>query len=95
MGQTGHLVQGNKIQLVFIQPCNPTQNAYIDRLSGFLRKELLNAYVFRSITDVCKQVAKWIDDYNFQRTHESLENKTPVEMANHILENSNFEWPEK
>lgn len=69
-----------KIQMVFIQPGKPTQNAYIERLNGSLRRELLNAYVFRTISEVREQVNEWMEDYNFLRPHESLNNKTPMEM---------------
>lgn len=70
----------NKIQLVFIQPGKPTQNAYIERLNGSLRRELLNAYVFRTINEVKEQVNEWMYDYNNYRPHEALNNKTPMEM---------------
>ena len=49
----------NKIQLVFIQPGKPMQNGYIERLNGSLRRELLNAYVFRTIYEVRIQVNEW------------------------------------
>ena len=70
----------NKIQLVFIQPGKPMQNGYIERLNGSLRRELLNAYVFRTINEVKMQVDEWMHDYNFYRPHDALKNKTPMEM---------------
>jgi putative transposase len=70
-----------KIDLVFIQPGKPTQNGYIERLNGSLRRELLNAYVFRTLSEVRQEVKLWKNDYNFHRPHESLNNKTPMEIA--------------
>lgn len=85
----------NKIQLVFIQPGKPMQNGYIERLNGSLRRELLNAYVFRTINEVKMQVNEWKEDYNFHRPHDALKNKTPMEMYMKSVKNSNFEWHEK
>lgn len=71
--------KNNKVTLVFIQPGKPMQNAYIERLNGSLRRELLNAYVFKSISEVRQQVNEWVEDYNIHRPHDSLNNKTPSE----------------
>jgi putative transposase len=68
------------IQLVFIQPGKPMQNGFIERLNGSLRRELLNAYIFRTIHEVRDEVKQWKDDYNFHRPHESLNNKTPMDV---------------
>ena len=70
----------NNVQLVFIQPGKPTQNGYIERFNGSLRRELLNAYVFRTVGEVKQQVQEWMNDYNYNRPHETLKNKTPMEM---------------
>lgn len=69
----------NKIELIFIQPGEPTQNAFIERFNGTFRRDVLNAYVFKSIQEVENIVNEWIIDYNYNRPHQSLKNKTPME----------------
>lgn len=80
-----HWCKENKIQLAFIQPGEPTQNAYIERLNGSIRRELLNAYVFKSINEVRQKAEDWMLDYNTNRPHKSLNYQTPLQIK------SNFE----
>jgi putative transposase len=71
----------NKITLIFIQPGEPTQNAYIERCNGSIRRELLNAYIFKTLHEVRIKTEEWRMDYNYNRPHEALNNKTPMEYA--------------
>ena len=71
----------NKITLVFIQPGKPMQNAYVERCNGNIRKELLNAYVFTTLTEVREKAEEWMIDYNNERPHKSLGYKAPTVFA--------------
>ena len=62
----------NKITLVFIQPGKPMQNGYVERCNGNIRKELLNVYVFTSLSEVRQKAEEWMQDYNYDRPHKAL-----------------------
>jgi putative transposase len=86
----------HQIQLVFIQPGKPMQNGYVERFNGSIRRELLNAYVFRSLSEEKQMIKEYTIDYNFHRPHDSLGDKTPGQMIEETtVKVSNFEWPEK
>ena len=79
-----------KITLAFIQPGKPTQNAYVEGLNGSLRRELLNAYVFRTLDEVREKAQEWQHDYNDRRPHRSLGNQPPAHLL--PLESYSFGW---
>lgn len=65
------------IQLLFIEPGKPTQNAYIERFNGSYRREVLNAYSFRHLTEAREITQAWIKEYNETRPHAALNYLTP------------------
>lgn len=65
------------ISLQYIQPGKPTQNAYVERNNGTLRRELLNAYLFTSLKEVRIMIEDWQQDYNGHRPHKALRYLTP------------------
>jgi putative transposase len=70
----------NKVELIFIQPGKPTQNGFIERCNGNIRRELLNAYIFRSISEVNEKGEEYRLDYNYNRPHSALNYRTPMEL---------------
>lgn len=80
-----HLLQqwceDNRITLQYIQPGKPTQNAYIERKNGSIRRELLNAYIFHRLSEVREMCEIWRQDYNTERPHKSLGYLSPVVFA--------------
>ena len=73
--------ESRKINLQFIQPGRPMQNAYIERKNGSLRRELLNAYLFYSLAEVRTMTEEWRVDYNDERPHKALGYLSPQRYA--------------
>lgn len=78
----------NGVTLNYIQPGKPQQNAFIEHFNGSFRREFLDAYLFESLSQVKEMAWFWMQDYNRNRTHESL-NNLPPELYRKQLENSN------
>ena len=81
----------NGVLVDYIEPGKPNQNAYIERFNRTYRTEVLNLYLFRSLTEVREITGRWIRQYNEQRPHDALGGLPPVVYANRKLENSSFE----
>ena len=69
------------VQLDFIRPGKPVENAFIESFNGRLRDECLNVHQFTSIDDAKAKIEAWRVDYNQRRPHGSLGHLTPNEYA--------------
>jgi putative transposase len=69
------------VQLDFIRPGKPVENAFIESFNGRLRDECLNVHQFSSLTEAQHLIEAWRLDYNQRRPHSSLGHLTPNEFA--------------
>ena len=69
------------VQLDFIRPGKPVENAFIESFNGRLRDECLNVHQFTSIADAKEKIEAWRVDYNQRRHHSSLGHLTPNEFV--------------
>lgn len=69
------------VQLDFIHPGKPVENSYIESFNGRLRDECLNVEVFLDLADAQWKIEQWRRDYNQQRPHSALADRTPQEFA--------------
>ena len=69
------------VQLYFIDPGRPVQNAYIESFNGRFRVECLNLHWFVDLGEARALIEAWRIDYNENRPHSSLGYRTPNEFA--------------
>lgn len=62
----------HKITLLFIQPGNPQQNAYVERYNRTVRYDWLNQYLFCTIDEVQDMTTKWLWSYNNERPNTAI-----------------------
>ena len=73
------------IELCFIQPGKPVQNAFIESFNGKLRDECLNQHWFLSLRDAQFHVERWRREYNTDRPHQQCFPLTPTEYTRTFL----------
>jgi putative transposase len=76
------------VKLNFIRPGKPVENGYIESFNGRLRDECLNVEVFLDLADAHSKIERWRRDYNQQRPHSSLADRTPREFAEAAMQRS-------
>jgi putative transposase len=72
------------IDLHFIDPGKPAQNAHVESYNDRARDEFLNLHTFLTLDQAREAAAEWLIDYNEIRRHSSLGNRTPKEFADVI-----------
>jgi putative transposase len=71
----------NQVTLDFSRPGKPTDNAFIESLSGSFRDECLNVNWFLSLEDAKEKIQLFKEEYNGFRPHSSLSGLTPNEVV--------------
>lgn len=72
-------LQNRGIKHIIASPHRPSTLGKIERFWGTLWRECLETAVFLDLEDARKRIGHFIDYYNFQRPHQSLEGLTPAD----------------
>lgn len=67
------------IVIDYIKPGCPYQNAYVERFNRTYRYEVLDLYLFTNLQEVMQITENWIETYNTERPHDSLNDMTPTQ----------------
>jgi len=68
----------NDVEIRYIQPGKPNQNAFIERFNRTFRDEVLSAYLFEDLDQVREMAWAWMIEYNEERPHDALGKVPPA-----------------
>ena len=68
------------MQLDFSRPGKPTDNATIESFNASVRRECLSQHYFSTLAEAQPALRAYQDDFNKQRPHNTLGQKTPAEF---------------
>jgi putative transposase len=71
----------NAVELRFIQPGKPVQNAYVESFNSRFRDECLSQHWFASLSHMRSVIDNWREDYNHHRGHSTLGYVPPATFA--------------
>jgi putative transposase len=67
------------IEIAFIQPGQPQQNAYVERYNRTVRYDWLAHHLFDSLDEIQDFATRWLWTYNHDRPHMALGGITPIQ----------------
>ena len=65
------------IKMLYIQPGNPQQNAYVERYNRTVRYEWLSQHLFDTIEEMPDYATDWLWSYKYERPNMALGGITP------------------
>ena len=72
------------VQLLFIQPGKPVQNAFAESFNWRLRDECLNETWFWTVAEARITIEQWRVEFNTARPHSGLASRTPSEYVQEL-----------
>ena len=74
----------NNVILDFSRPGKPTDNSFAEAFNGKVRAECIDQNLFLSLDDARVKCEAYRHEYNYDRPHSSIGNKTPIQFMKAI-----------
>jgi putative transposase len=81
-----------EIDVRYVQPGKPDQNAFIERFDRSYRNEVLSAHLFESMADVQEITDDSLRRYNEVRPHDALGRLPPARYRDKLLSGGNVHF---
>lgn len=84
-GELERWAHANNVRLHFIRPGKPMENGFCESFNGKLRDECLNENWFEVLSGARRVIENYRVEYNGERPHSALGNRSPVEFLANIM----------